>query len=349
MAAVTGYPRYKPLVVTETAHLSEAEWLNFRRGGIGGSDVAILMGVSPYHTARDLYYDKLNIKPVIDEEDNWLQKEIGHVLEPLVAKLFEKKTGMKVIQIKKMFKHPVHQFMYADVDFFIETDDGKRGVLEIKTSHYNNLLKWKDDAIPYHYELQCRHYLAVTDLDFAYIACLFSNSESDFIYRRIDRDRAYEDVIIQTEKQYWETYIIPRVEPPYTEDGDMVLESIRKHHGGADKAADGIILTDDEIIRVDRYLELKAIKSELNEKVKSVDNEMKLIYAPIVDRLGRACLGSAKVGNKTYTIKFNPRYTDKISKDNLEKLKITAPDIYSRFVETTESRVFSADVRECAS
>ena len=341
------YPRYSPLVVTETAHLTEAEWLDFRRGGIGGSDVAKVLGVSPYASARDLYYDKLNIKPMIDAEDNWLAKEIGHLLEPLVAKLFEKKTGLKVYQIKKMFKHPVYQFMYADVDFFIETEDGKRGILEIKTSHYNNKFKWLDGAIPYHYELQTRHYMCVTDLDFAYIACLFSNSEEDFIFRKIERDRTFEQVLIDTEKDFWENNILARKEPPYTESGEMVLESIRRHHGGADKSETGIILTADEILSIKKYNELKKRKSELEAQVKELDDGMKRAYAPIVDRLGKACTATGKHEGIAYTVTFNPQYRDKISKDNLKKMQISDPDVYSRYVETTEIRIFRADMKEC--
>ena len=64
--------RHQPLVLVETAGLSEEEWLAYRRKGIGGSDVAALLGISPWRTARDLFYDKLNIAVVEDHEDNWV-------------------------------------------------------------------------------------------------------------------------------------------------------------------------------------------------------------------------------------------------------------------------------------
>lgn len=49
---------YKPEVVVETENLSREEWLQYRRQGIGGSDVAAIMGFSPFCTKRDLYYDQ---------------------------------------------------------------------------------------------------------------------------------------------------------------------------------------------------------------------------------------------------------------------------------------------------
>lgn len=47
---------YEPLALVDTADLPEEEWLEYRRRGIGGSDAAAILGVSPFATARDLYY-----------------------------------------------------------------------------------------------------------------------------------------------------------------------------------------------------------------------------------------------------------------------------------------------------
>ena len=342
------YARYKPDVVTETGHLTEKEWLDFRRGGIGGSDVAAVMGVSPFTTGRDLYYDKRGLKPVIDIEDNWVAKEVGHLLEPLVAKIFEKKTGMKVVQIKKMFSHPIYKYMYADVDFFIETADGKKGVLEIKTSNPHNKSKWDNGAIPYNYELQVRHYLAVTDLDFAYIACLFGNSEEEYLHRKIERDRIFEQSIIETEGYFWNEYVEKAVEPPYVENGDMILESIRRRFGTSDTLASEMELNDDEILLIDKYIKLKGEKSEFEKKSKEIDNEMKITYAPIIERLKRKSEGACEKDGKKYVVTYKSSYRTGIGKDNLEKLKINHPAIYEEYVETSESRSFRASIKECS-
>ena len=90
--------RHTPLVAVETGNLSREEWLGYRRQGIGGSDVAGIMGISPFRTARDVYYDKLNIAPVEEEPGNWVALEVGTLLEPLVARIFAEKTGLKIYQ-----------------------------------------------------------------------------------------------------------------------------------------------------------------------------------------------------------------------------------------------------------
>lgn len=111
---------YEPEVVVNIEPLTREEWLDYRRLGIGGSDVAAIMGISPFATIKDLYYDKIGVKPTIDEgESNWVAKEVGHRLEDLVAMIFSKKTGLEVFPVRKMFRHPFYPFMLADVDYFI--------------------------------------------------------------------------------------------------------------------------------------------------------------------------------------------------------------------------------------
>lgn len=125
---------YQPEVLVDTADLSREEWLDYRRLGIGGSDAAAIMGLSPFATIRDLYFDKIGVTPVIEEEEeNWVAKEVGHRLEDLVAMIFAKKTGLEVFPVRKMFRHPLYPFMLADDPDVTQEqihDDIKKYVLE---------------------------------------------------------------------------------------------------------------------------------------------------------------------------------------------------------------------------
>ena len=185
---VTQRTQYKPLVLVDTANLSREEWLSYRRRGIGGSDVASIFGVSPFRTARDLYYDKLNIVSVEEDEGNWVAMEMGNLLEPLVAKIFGKKTGYKFYQIKKMFYHPHYPFMLADLDYFVTLPDGTTTILEIKTTNYNAKDNWwlnGKETVPVYYESQGRHYMAVMNVDRVFYCCLYGNTEDEVIIREI--------------------------------------------------------------------------------------------------------------------------------------------------------------------
>lgn len=135
-----------------------------------------------YKTQRDVYFEKLGREPEDNNTSGWVAMEVGKRLEDLVAAIFAKKTGFRIWQEKVMYRHPLFPFMLADVDYFFETSDGTVGILECKTANIHTKKKWENDAVPYHYEVQCRHYMAVKNLDIAYCACLFGNSGKCFVF-----------------------------------------------------------------------------------------------------------------------------------------------------------------------
>lgn len=340
---------YSPVVIVDTTGISKEEWLEYRRTGIGGSDASAVMGVSPFMTARDLYYDKLNIATATDDEDNWVQKEIGHLLEDLVAKIFHVKTGYRIYQIKKMFRHPLHSFMIADVDYFVELPDGTTAILEIKTTNYNNTGKWWDDnaeTVPLNYELQGRHYMAVMDLNRVYYCCLYGNNENEVIIRHIDRDLDYESEMIALEESFWVNHVQAQVPPPYTEDGDLVLESVTRHHGAADLGAPEVTLDDGFVSNIERYIELQDMKRDLDNRIKAVEHQMGRIKGLITDAMGKSCLASCGAGGTRYFVSYNPVYKSGIDKNGLLRLKECHPDIYDEYVTVSESRRFYLKQKE---
>lgn len=339
---------YVPIEVVSTENIKEDEWLNYRRTGIGGSDVATLMGNSPFATARNLFYDKRGITPMINEETNWVAKKVGHLLEDLVAEIFTYKTGFKTFQVKKMFRHPLYDFMLADVDYFVELPDGTYAILECKTGNYNTQDKWADGCVPLNYEYQGRHYMSVMNLNTVFFACLFGNNENEFAWRRVERDMDQENAMIEQEQYFWEENVLKGVEPPYTESGDLVLESIRRHYGEADTTASILKMNRAFASDIESYLKLRSQKSDLNKQVKTIDDQMKRLYGPIVDVMGPGCKAVCKDGCNEYLITYNPYYKTSVSKDKLEKLEANHPVIYSEYVDISESRRFSVKKKESA-
>jgi len=347
----TAQASYAPIVIVDTDGISEEEWLEYRRTGIGGSDASAVMGVSPWTTTRDLYYDKLGIVPAIDDEDNWVQKKIGHLLEDLVAEIFHRRTGYRIFKIKKMFRHPVHQFMIADVDYFVELPDGTIAVLEIKTTNYNNRDSWwngKEEIVPYNYELQGRHYMAVMNVNRVYFCCLYGNNDNEVIIRHRDRDLQYESEMIALEEHFWVNHVQAQVPPPYTEDGALVLDSVRRHHGAADAGAPEIALAAGYDANIIRFLELQDLKKELDSRVRAVKQQMDRIKGIITDAMGTSCLATCEVGGIPYLVTYNPVYEPGVYKNNLIRLKEQHPDIYDEYVTVSESRRFYLKTKERA-
>lgn len=91
-------------ILCDTAGMDRRTWLAARAHGpdgsipitIGGSDVAAVFGISPWKTPLDLWLEKAG-KLIPDESENMWQKEMGHLLEPVVAQMYAFKTGHRVI------------------------------------------------------------------------------------------------------------------------------------------------------------------------------------------------------------------------------------------------------------
>lgn len=331
---------YKPNVLVDTSNLTEDEWLAWRRKGVGGSDVAAALGLSPYRTARELYFDKIGVEPVVDGPDKSITFEIGHLLEDVVAQIFAKKTGFSVFRDQRMFQHPLFPFMLADVDRFIHLPSGEIALLECKTAHFDTQFLWANGAVPRHYELQVRHYMAVMNINVAYIACLFSNSENDFVWRKIERDLDEEENTILQLQDFWNRYVINRVEPPLTEKPDMVLAALSRYFGPANKNAPTVTVGAEFIPALENLLAMKAQKKDLDAKARALDGQIKRAYAPIAELMGTACNAVCENNGVKYQISFDPSYREGIPKDGLSKLRAQHPEVYEDFVQTTESRIF---------
>lgn len=258
---------YKPEVLVSTEGLTNEQWLEYRRLGIGGSDAAAVMGLSPFCTMRDLYYDKCGIQAVMEEEEsNWVAKQVGHRLEDLVAEIFSVKTGLKVYPVRKMFKHPLFPFMLADVDFFIDFGDGRTGILECKTTNYNCQNKWANDSVPVNYEYQGRHYMAVMNLDEVYFACLYGNNENEFIIRHMERDLDMEEEFDCRGSKFLEGVCTEEDRTAIHRKTGLVLESIRRHYGPAEKDSETVKLSPKHLQSVNQYLNWKEQRAECKKR-----------------------------------------------------------------------------------
>lgn len=333
---------YQPLVLVDTANLSRDEWLEWRRKGLGGSDAAAVLGISPFRTARDLYFDKLGVVTA-DDQENWVALEMGTLLEPLVARIFAKKTGLKISQRKCMFQHPEHPWMLADLDYLVELPDGSIAILEIKTTNYNAKDKWwynGEEIVPVYYEAQGRHYMAVMNIDRVYFCCLYGNNEEEAIIRHIDRDMGYEEELIALEDSFWHDNVLAKEPPPYTEDGDLILESLRRQLGPADKDAPPVAITPLQLTRVEQFLALREEKKYHDAEVNRLEDEMARIKALIVADMGTSCKAVYEDDTDSYTVTFNPTRKVSIPKEMLERLREVHPDIYKEYAVVSIGRRF---------
>lgn len=223
---------------------------------------------------------------------------------------------------------------------FIAFPDGRTGILECKTTNYNCKDKWEGNGVPLNYEYQVRHYMAVMNIDIAYIACLYGNNENEFIIRKLERDPVEEKELIEAEQYFWDEYMIKGVEPPYTEKPDLVLRSLQEHIGAANKKLPGISLGKGSAKKLDKYLQLAEAKKKLEAEKRRIEEEQKQLSIPIIEELGKCCSAVYEEDGHTYHVTYNPTSRTGIKKALLLKMETLYPDIYNEFVETSESRTF---------
>lgn len=208
--------------------MDEKAWLKLRKTGIGGSDTASILGISPWRSKLELYDDKVGNEPRIKANFNSMAKDIGHMAEPYiryqVVPFLLNKLGVKNFKIEedsRMFRHgnPEYSFAIADVDGLISVD-GKLGILELKTTNFRNrhaIDQWNDGIVPPYYMCQLRHYMAVMNLDFAYICCswgLNPMTEATLLY--VERNLDLEEQLMDAEKDFWENNVLAKKEPDDT-------------------------------------------------------------------------------------------------------------------------------------
>lgn len=197
-----------------------------RSQGLGGSDAAPALGLSPWKSALELYLEK---RGELEQADISEKAPIrwGNLLEPLVRQEWLRATGRTHIVVpEQTFSHPDHPWMLANLDGMVPGDR----ILEVKTARSGE--GWGEpgtDQIPEHYVTQVQHYLAVTGFELADVAVLIGGS--DFRVYTLEADRELQELIIDGERQFWQ-----RVEagtPPEPDLTDRPLEIVRRLFPGS--------------------------------------------------------------------------------------------------------------------
>ena len=184
-------------VLVSTENLLYADWLEYRKQGIGGSDASVVCGVSRYKSPVELWLDKTGQLPPQEagEAAYW-----GTQLEPFVRAEFTKRTGIEVQCVRQLLQSGELPFMLANLDGVCEVPDYGTCVFEAKTASAYKAGEW-DDAIPDEYQLQIQHYMAVTGYAGAYIAVLIGGNT--FRWKFVERDEELISMLIDLEADFW--------------------------------------------------------------------------------------------------------------------------------------------------
>ena len=262
------------LSTAEEIELTTSEHFDARRTGIGGSDIAAVLGISPYKSAHEVYEEKVN--GLTQDLSNNEKVVWGNLLEEPIAKRYEQVTGKK-LSITNMIRSGDYPFLIASPDRTIINE--KRG-LEIKAVGEHTKHLWGENGsqiIPEYYYLQAAHYMLVLDYQAWDVAALIGGQELR-IYS-FERDTEIDQLIIQGAFDFWANHVQKKLAPPKDYSKPDVQQLIKRKNNLVSEAS---IALPDEYVAVANQLE------EAKEQIKHYQSLQKEAEAKLLDAIGEA-------------------------------------------------------------
>ena len=194
-------------VIANTETMPYLDWLEYRKAGIGGSDAAVVCGISRYKSPVELWMEKTKQMPAQEagEAAYW-----GTQLEGLVRAEFTKRTGIEVEHRMELLRSDEHPFMQANLDGTCVHPELGPCIFEAKTASAFKTGEW-EDGIPDEYFLQVQHYMAVTGYGGCYIAALIGGNT--FRWKFVPRDEELIAMLVQLEADFWQ-HVQSETPPP---------------------------------------------------------------------------------------------------------------------------------------
>jgi putative phage-type endonuclease len=320
------------IVSTVAQDVDEAEWLAVRTKGLGGSDVGAICGVSPFSSARQIYFNKTGqfeeaLKPGAAAQE---RMHFGHLLEPIVADEFAKREliadkgrdGWSLCELGATVCLKDAPWMRANVDRLIKNKDGKVvGILECKTtSEYNNE-EWEQGDILMSYIYQLNWYLYILDLQWGAFACLVGGNKF-YTYEVYRNDELLNETIIPKAKDFWFNNVLALKEPEL-----QAVDTVFANDKYSEVEKNSEVVLDDE-----ESDNLAAVIFECKAKIKELEKTLEEAQNRLKDRLKDKEIGYCR----NYTVKWSPRSQTRV---DTTLLKTTFPEVYEQCKKVTSFRV----------
>lgn len=269
-----------------------------RRRGIGGSDVAAILGVPAFRTAYEVWLEKVGRAQPGDAAP---VTRVGHLLEDAIMLWGMRHARAVSVGGETALVDNARPWVRGHADGFLTFDDGRIEGADAKVHVYTD----HDDKALAH-ELQCRWYMAIADCErWHLLSCsiprslpvdltialaeapdaesrleaLLSVRRCDLTRRVIERDREVEDVMIARCGAWWERYVVADREPP-VDGSEGARRELRDRHA----TDDGSYVQDDDMREL--VLEYETVKAAERDAKKRKDVLAQQIQQRIGDHLG---------------------------------------------------------------
>lgn len=220
------------------------EWHEARSSFIGGSDIPIILGLSQFKSAFQLWHEKAGLlerEPVT--EDHQRKYDYGHHMEPFIADQFRKKHAeLQVHDDPGTWVSLDHPWMGCNPDRLIGLFDrpveDSHAVLQMKTANWESDY---DDGPPPGYIAQLRHEMDVFGFSTGFLGVYFNVSGS---YREwtLQSDPFLSDAQRQRGRIFADS--ITEGTPPEIDGSEQTYRTIRRLNPSLERGKE-VVIPDD--------------------------------------------------------------------------------------------------------
>lgn len=269
-----------------------------RQTGLGGSDIATLLGINPFSTKLQLYLQK---RGELEPEPDNSRTKAGRVMENVIAAMVMERNGSKLRRVNRTLRHAKHDFLIAHIDRdFVGIEKG----LEIKNVSPRMAYMWgKDgqpDAVAEYYVPQPHHYMLVLDYPAFDVAAYFGGD--DLRIYPMERDKEMDEIIIETAHDFWHNHVLAGVPPEPEYEHKSTLPLLKRIYPGTNGAT---VVADEMILHWAKVAEDAAKKAAEYDKVAEAAKNHLMAYmgeAAILKLEGNKVMRRKLIQKKPYTV-----------------------------------------------
>lgn len=198
-----------------------------RQKFIGGSDVAAILGISPWKTQVELWQDKiiknraLIEKRIFKRGKNWEKV----VAEMLIEELEYHGKKVEIVSSNQRYVDENNPFLSCEIDFELRIDgEDEITNCELKTVHPFKLKEWgfsESDDMPVWYTAQVMHGLGITKRKKGILAALFGADEIRIYPVMADQETIA--AIREKTISFWNNYVLTGIPPDPINNNDLSI------------------------------------------------------------------------------------------------------------------------------
>lgn len=301
-----------------------------RTGFLGGSDLAAVLGISPWKTPFELWEQKLGMED--ETEDSAEKKKVlnrGKRLEPVVMEMLQDEYDLAVSSRNAVYFDGEYPWMRAEIDFEYWCEGGDIGNGDVKTVHPYAAKDWGEtgtDEVPTYYIAQFQWGMMITGAKVCAVAALIGADDLRLYY--VHRNDELIDMLRQRAIAFWEEFVMKETPPPMKTAADA--ERMLSKFSGV-----SVVATKD-MQRIVRYLKgVKAAEKRLELKRDEFEAAIKLTLAAACEMTPDGKFALVNEGGKPLAT-WNPQSTARVS---VKLVKELYPDILPTVTETSTFRV----------